>query len=73
MIFLLDWRVTNGWWVFLVSLFALLSPLMDPLVYSSYTGGLPLGLFLIYIYIYIYIAFTHQKKKIAWTYPHNKS
>ena len=30
---------------FLVSLFALLSPLRDPLVYSLYTGGLPFGLF----------------------------
>ena len=30
---------------FLVSLFALLSPLKDPLVYSLYIGGLPLDLF----------------------------
>ena len=33
---------------FLVSLFALLSPLRDPLVYSLYTDGLPLGPFLGY-------------------------
>ena len=39
---------------FLVSLFALLSPLRDLLIYSIYTGGLPLGPIFGDIYMYIY-------------------
>ena len=40
---------------FSVSLFALLSPLRDLLIYSLYTGGLPLGPIFGDIYICIYI------------------
>ena len=46
---------------FLVPLFALLSPLRDPHVYSLYNGGLPLGP---YIYIYIVILLIKKKKKL---------